>query len=264
MTTETSKAQHLAEIGAGLASGEFIPVFQPIVRLPDRELLGFEALARWWRGKAELLPPAAFLAALEDPGLESKVSEAIAFQAIDAAAELKSRGFAFGSIAVNFSQRQLSDGAYADRLLARLTERGVEPKNFSVEIRETVRLGPEESGQHDALSRLAAAGAIVAIDDFGAGYANIQSVLSPFVRRVKVDLSLTQAAMRDLRARKLLAHCVRIGDDLGFEMVFEGVEDAACEQMLIEIGGKAAQGYFFARPARLEEVIQRLEAGGYA
>lgn len=261
---EQSEAQMLAEIGASLARGDFVPVFQPILTLPSRDVLGFEALARWRKSDGALHPPAAFAPALDDPVLESRISEAIAFKSVDAAAELKARGLAFGCIAVNFSEEQLSDGPYADRLLAMFAERGLEPRNFSAEIRETVKLGEEEPRRYDALKRLSAAGAIVAIDDFGAGFASMQSLLSPFVKRVKIDLSMTRAAMRDLRARKLLAHCVKIGEELEFEVVVEGVENAACEKMLLEIGCKAAQGYFYARPAPLAEVIKRLEAGGYA
>ena len=69
--------------------------------------------------------------------------------------------------------------------------------------------------------------------------------------------------MRDPRARVLLMRCLDIARDLKLNAVAEGVENAQAEAMLIELGYPAAQGYFYARPAPLEEVVERLEGGGY-
>ena len=254
---------NLSEIAAGLDRGEFEAVFQPIVRLPTRDVLGFEALARWRRG-GELLSPGAFLEGLKDPELEARISEAVALKAIDAAQALTSLSLDFGSIAVNFGERQISDDEYAKRLIARLRDHGLAASKLSVEVRETVKLSPETAAEATALQRLASEGVTVAIDDFGVGYANVQCLLPSFVGRVKVDLSLTRSAMVSSRARKVLRLSVMMAEELGIEAVVEGVESAEIEAMLLELGCEAAQGFFYARPEPLSVVVAQLRQGGYA
>lgn len=261
---QESAAAKLAEIGAALANREFEPVFQPILKLPGRDVLGFEALARWRRPGQGLLPPSAFIEALEDPALESRISEAVAQKVIAAAAFLKSRRLDFGRLAINLGERQLGDSGFADRLLNQARAEGVSPSEISVEVRETVRLDPKRLDAFDGLKRFAAAGVLVALDDFGAGYASLQQLTLPFLKRLKIDLFLTQAAVGDGRARLILKRCFEIGADLDLEVVAEGVEDRRTDAMLTDLGCPAAQGYFYARPGPLAEVVERLENGGYA
>lgn len=251
----------LTELVTALDNDEFEPVFQPIVSLKNRNIIGFEALARWRRPDGALLSPAAFAVGLADAETEARISEAIALKVVAAAVKLRASGLEFGRLAINLAANHLEDAVFAKHFLAMVEAAGLPATDFSVEIRETTRLDPHMAQKYLGLKLLAEAGVWVALDDFGAGYAGLSQLLLPFLDRVKIDMSLTRASVQSERARLIVEHCLRLGDDLGLDVVAEGVEDVECERLLIELGCPAAQGFLYARPAGLAQAMEQLRPG---
>lgn len=251
----------LDDVREGLDRGEFIPAYQPIVALPDRRLIAFEALARWRRPEG-LSTPGAFAPALEHPVLSRRISEAVAEAVIRDAAALRRAGLPFGRMGVNLAPSQLGDALFAERLLGALEAAGLEAEDLAVEITETTRMPEKGAPGFAALERLAAAGSVVALDDFGTGYASLIHLRMPFVSTVKLDLSFTRALPEDRAVRAIIIGLAATAKELGMRLVAEGVENAAVEACLVELGCTAAQGYFYAKPAPFAEMEAALRSGG--
>lgn len=257
----SSGERRLEEVWEGLRRRAFIPAYQPIVSLPERRVIAFEALARWRRADGGLAEPREFAAALEDPHLARRITEALAENAVRDAAALNAEGVPFGRIGVNLAPIQLADGGFADLLLDHLDAAALPLDKFYVEVTETARFQRGGPG-FTALERLASAGMLVALDDFGTGFGSLTHLRLPFFSWVKMDISFTHDLPEDPAAAAIMRRSVSLTRDLGFLMVAEGVENAEVEASLIQLGCPAAQGYHYARPAPFAEIRAALRRDG--
>jgi EAL domain-containing protein (putative c-di-GMP-specific phosphodiesterase class I) len=100
----------------------------------------------------------------------------------------------------------------------------------------------------------------VAIDDFGVGYASI-TYLSKFpATELKIDRSLVASIARDARVARLVESIIQFAHNLGLATTAEGIEDAATQRMLIEMGCDFGQGYYLGRPEPAADFIARFKA----
>ena len=100
------------------------------------------------------------------------------------------------------------------------------------------------------VAKLKALGFQIAIDDLGAGYAGLTSFTQLEPEIAKLDMSLVRGVDGDSRRQSIVRSMKRLCDDLGMQVVAEGVETAAERDMLAELGCDLLQGYLFAKPQR--------------
>jgi PAS domain S-box-containing protein len=226
---DTTRSQ-LARI---IANGEFHPVFQPIVRLGDGTVVGYEALTRF----ADGVSPERWFALAEAVEMGAELEAATARAALEAAAELPARAF----ISVNVSPSRL-----ADPRLLRLVS-GAKRRPVVLEITE--RLAIEDyAAARDALDQLT--GSVdVAVDDAGAGFASLRHIIELRPRYVKLDLQLVRGVEGDPARQALIAGMVYFARDTGCLLIAEGVEKAAERDTLRRLGVPFGQGFLFGRPA---------------
>ncbi|MEJ5868683.1 EAL domain-containing protein [Pseudokineococcus sp. 5B2Z-1] len=223
-----------------LAPGGLRVVVQPVVDLVADRVVGVEALARFpGRGQG----PDRVFAAAADVGLGT----ALELAAVDAATALLDRLPAHLHLAVNAGPALVTHPGLLERLAA------LPPGRVVVEVTEHEDLA-DHPGLPAALAALRAAGARVALDDVGAGYAGLRSVvdLSPDV--IKADASLVRGLPESPARRSLVRALVALAADLGADLVAEGVETPAELAELRRLGVRLAQGFLLGRPAPLEEL----------
>ena len=237
-----------SELRHALASAQLAVFYQPIIRLSDRSLAGFEALLRWRHPVRGLIAPADFIAHSEETGL----IVALGRFALERAAEelvrwqryfpLKPALF----VSVNLSRRQLRDADFENLLKGVLARHPIVAGSLNLEITESAVAGDSQMAQ--VLSRIRAMGVGLSLDDFGTGASSLSEFRTLPVDAVKIDRSFLprQGDVQPGGGEIVLTSIVTMAHDLGRTVVVEGVESESDTQLLQKLGCEFGQGYFFA------------------
>ena len=234
------------ELRAALAAGEFEPYFQPLVRLADRSIVGYEALIRWRHPRRGVLLPADFLPVAEDSGLIEAIDWQMYRLACAAGADLVRGG---GYLTLNISPRHFQNADFDERLLQLTRDTGFNPAQLRIEVTEGTLLGDPEAVAK-ILERLRASCVEAALDDFGTGYSSLGYVQRFPLKMIKIDRSFVDPLGHDAsqRSSAIVSAILALSHSLGLEVVAEGVETEAQQQALLAMGCVYAQGYLFGRP----------------
>ena len=192
-----------SDLRRALTRNEFEPFFQPVVRLDDGTILGYEALMRWRHPERGLLLPGAFLTVAEESGCIEAIDWQI-FEQVFAHAPMLTRDGAF--VSINVSGRHLRVKDVDRRLLELLAAHDVPPQNLRIEVTERTLLeNPEQIKL--TLDRLRGHGIAISLDDFGTGYSSLSYLHQYPIEVLKIDRSFT--ARIDDRRRQRQAGAAR-------------------------------------------------------
>lgn len=213
--------------------------YQPIVRVEDHQVYGYEALLR--SEEPSLPHPGAVIDAAERLGWLDELGRTIRARATEASAASPDRGMLF----VNLHTTDLLDADLwsPHSPLSRIANRVV------LEITERASLD-EVKDVRQRVATLREMGFRIAVDDLGAGYAGLTSfaLLEPEI--VKLDMSLVRDIHLTPTKQKIVRSMTALSKDMGMLVVAEGVENAEERDMVIELGCDLLQGYLLARPGR--------------
>src|SRR5262245_51032649 len=246
------------DLRRAIERSEIEVAYQPIMRLGDRELAGFEALVRW-RRNGELLQPAAFLGIAEDTGIIRDLGR---YVLNEAARQLGIWQRAFRPsdplfVAVNVSSAQLVNNELVDEVRALLAREDIRSGTLKLEITESLVMeNPELSAK--VLARLHQLGVGLACDDFGTGYSALANLRRLPFDTLKIDRSFLDVEPEDEQASIILEAIILLAHDLGLSVVAEGVENGAQVSRLSELECDYAQGFFIGEPVTAKQVIEAL------
>ncbi len=252
-TVPQDKLTLAADLRKAIERKELEVQFQPIVRLEDRSIAGFEALVRWNHPRLGRLPPSEFIAIAEETGtivelglfvLETTARELLLWQQ-----NLVVEPPIFAS--VNVSSRQLIRNDLLADVKNVLIRYPVQPGSLKLEITETLVMeNPEYAAQ--ILHKIRDLGAGLALDDFGTGYSSLS-----YLQRFPFDtLKIDQSFVRHDDSGKrpmILRSIVSLAHDLGMNIVAEGAETEADTVELFQLGCEFAQGYVFGPAISIEQ-----------
>ncbi len=247
------------QIEEGLDRGEFVLFLQPIVRLADRSLAGFEALARWQHPTRGLMPPSEFISVAESSGLIVRLTAWILREAVSAARRLldvlrPEPGVETFFVSVNVSGHDLHQPGFADIVMATLRDAGLPPEHLKLEVTESMLMkDPSRAGGVLESCRIQGVG--VAVDDFGTGYSSLSHLSTLPITTLKIDRSFVKAMADDLTSRKIVNTVRLLARELGIPVVAEGIEREGEAQALDELGCEYGQGYLFGRPMPLGDAL---------
>ncbi|WP_334182019.1 putative bifunctional diguanylate cyclase/phosphodiesterase [Novosphingobium sp.] len=243
------------DLRSGLLRGELVPYYQPIVALPSREIVRFEALVRWHHPQRGVLGPDRFLSMAEDVGLNDDLLYAMLRQSCR---DAQGWGDRLG-LSINMSPRQVCDPDIASRLLRIVFASGIRPERLTVEITENAVMHNVVAAQATVAS-LREAGIKVALDDFGTGYASLSRICKLPLDMIKIDRTLVEALASDAGC-KLVKVVVDLGQSLSMPVTAEGIETEQQARALSELGCAFGQGYLFGRAAPSGETALRAHKG---
>lgn len=240
-----------ASLRDALASDALCLHYQPKINLATGLLAGVEGLVRWPHGD-RMISPAEFIPVAEETGLIVELGDWVLRRACLDAARWTSTGLGTVTVAINVSARQLAEPDFPDRAVKIVSEAGLSPRQFILEITETVVMR-DVANQLTVLNALRGFGFGVAVDDFGTGYSSLAYLKQLPVTMLKIDRSFVCDLPDD---PAIAATVIALGKRLGLTTIAEGVETQQQLDWLRAEGCMLAQGYLMARPLPVERFEQ--------
>ncbi|MGV8968271.1 MAG: putative bifunctional diguanylate cyclase/phosphodiesterase [Cellulomonas sp.] len=232
-----------AAIVTGLAGGEFLLHYQPVVELSSGAVSGYEALIRWQRPGHGLVAPDTFIPTAEQSNLICEIDRWVLAEALHQLARWM-RVDPKITMAVNISGRHLASVSIVADVARALRRADVSAAHLILEITETVLVNePASTARLRALREL---GVGISIDDFGTGYTSIGQLQHLHADILKIDRSFIGSPTPGAHA--LVELMINAAHSFGLRVVAEGVERADQLTPLIEMTCDSAQGYYLARP----------------
>jgi EAL domain-containing protein (putative c-di-GMP-specific phosphodiesterase class I) len=229
-------------------NGELLVAYQPIVRVHDRSIAGFEALMRWQHPDRGLIPAADFIPVAQQSGQIVWLGWHVMASAVrQLAAWNEQLGHNQLSLNVNLCVMQLGAPCFVTDVDDLLHINGVSAGQLTVEIPATELGNP--SSLRKPISALRELGVRIAMDDVGIKGAPIRVLDDLEFDTLKLDRTLVSAvAAGDASARRLLLHLTSMAAERCLVTVAEGIEKPAELALLTELGCELAQGYALGRP----------------
>ena len=254
-----------SELRRAIERQEITILYQPIVRLEDRSIAGFEALARWDHPKLGRMSPTEFIAIAEEIGLIVDLGMFVMDQTAKQLAiwqrAMRSREPIFAS--VNVSSRQLLRHDLIHDIRTVLSRSSVARGTLKLELTESLVMeNPEHAAQ--MLTRIRELGTGLSLDDFGTGHSSLAYLQRFPFDTIKIDQSFVRTTSRGTRP-VILKSIIALAHDLGMDVVAEGAETDSDAVELYQLGCEYAQGFAFGEPMDADAAMrllteERLEA----
>jgi diguanylate cyclase (GGDEF)-like protein/PAS domain S-box-containing protein len=233
---------------------ELVLLYQPILDLGTGDCVGVEALLRWLHPTRGLLSPDVFIPIAEETGAIVDVGRWVLSQACCDVASWPDQDL---YVSINVAPRQLVDSDLAADLRRVLCDSGLPASRVVLEITERSLLAGEDTRR--ALRTVRDTGVRLALDDFGTGWSSIAHLHEHPIDMLKLDRSYVSGVLGDPQTGRLVAAILQMSRSLGIECTAEGVEEMAQAAFLAEHGCGFAQGYVWARPLPVAELLAWLE-----
>lgn len=248
-----------ADIREAIDWQEFIPYFQPIVKLDTKELRGFEALARWQSTKRGFVMPNDFISLAEETGLV----QAIDLQIIEKACQQVKIWQKEGTcediyVSCNLFSQQFFRASLPDDIALILQRTGLAAKNLRVELTERALLENSEVVLTN-MQALKHMGVKILLDDFGTGYSSLGYLHRFPIDVLKIDRSFINNVHEHNNHKAIIRTIIDLATNLKMATVGEGIENLADAELLQQMDCLYGQGYYFAKPMSALDTAQYIE-----
>jgi diguanylate cyclase (GGDEF)-like protein/PAS domain S-box-containing protein len=229
--------------------------YQPIFRLPEKRIVGVEALLRWNSRELGPVAPSRFIPVAEESGLIINIGEWVVREACAQLARWRAAGIDRFPVAINVAGVQFKTRRLIDVLTATLRQFELVPQDIEIELTESA-LVSEGDSSGGILAELSQAGFSLVIDDFGTGYSNLAYLRRFDIAKLKIDQSFVRDITTDADNAAITRGIISLAKSLGMRVVAEGVEHQAQVDFLLANGLEEAQGYLLSKPLAASVVAQ--------
>lgn len=243
-----------ADLYQALAQHQFRVFYQPQFDSAGR-MVGAEALVRWLHPERGLVMPGQFIALAEETGLILPLGQWVLEQVCHQIKRWRGQPV-LGElvISVNLCAHQILQANFVESVTSVLMATGADASRLQLELTESV-LAHSIDDASDKMRRLVALGVQFALDDFGTGYSSLSYLKRLPIQQLKIDASFVRDLQTDPNDVAITQTIIALGQSLGLEVIAEGVENGAQRDILQQQGCRLFQGYFYARPQALEDLV---------
>ena len=227
-----------------LENAELQLYFQPQVTLADGKLIGAETLLRWIHPEEGFISPGEFIPVAESSGLIIEIGDWVLHQACQQAMNWLSCGINLEHLAVNIAGPQITRGNLIASCESALASSGLRNSLLELEVTEGFIMNDAEQSI-DTLNKLHELGIPMSIDDFGTGYSSLSYLKRLPIDKLKVDQSFVRGLPTDKDDIAITKSIVSLGQNLGLDVIAEGVETPEQRDFLLDIGCEFGQGVLF-------------------
>lgn len=238
-----------SELSRAMEEGELVLNFQPIVSARTGELKSLEALLRWKSPRLGNVSPAVLIPIAEESGQIIELSNWVIDRALTA---IKTLGDV--PIGINISPLHFRHSQFAQMIADKMLIAKVKPSLLYIEITEGVLISHMEAAKR-TISQLRNLGIKVYLDDFGTGYSSLSYLQNFEFDGMKIDKSFLRNLDQRQQATQIMRSVIDLGHSLDLQVVAEGVETDWQARLLQLLNCDLLQGFHFATPMPLEEVI---------
>jgi diguanylate cyclase (GGDEF)-like protein/PAS domain S-box-containing protein len=235
---------------------ELLLYYQPKVRMPERKVIGFEALARWQEEGGQLVPPSDFIPFAEETGLIVPIAERLMEKLRQQVSGWVEKDLGY-KVAFNLSPRQFGNTSCCRHLVSGWSEAGLPPNILEIEITESLLLDNLDQVL-EQLEYLREQGVSISLDDFGTGFSSLSYLRNLPIDNLKIDRAFVSNLLASRRDRGIIEAVITLAKNFGMEVIAEGVEEEAQVEMLYQMGCRQFQGYYFSKPVPYELVANQI------
>jgi diguanylate cyclase (GGDEF)-like protein len=244
-----------ADLKRAVEKQEWQVYYQPVITLPERSIVGFEALVRWNHPQRGILDPIEFIHIAEETGLILPVGEFVLREACRQLQAWRAQKPSGLWVSVNLSARQFEDQNLLKTIERVLAESGLPGDSLQLEITESVAM-KDFAYSARVLNDLSRLGIQIALDDFGNGYSSLGYLNRFPIKIIKIDHSFIKDIERNSSSAAIITAIVSMSHTLGMEVVAEGVETEAQLAFLQSISCNKIQGNLICRAGPAEQIDQ--------
>lgn len=241
-----------------VSNNEFKLYYQPQIDIGSREIIGFEALLRWFSPKYGMVSPAKFISMAEETGIISDIGNWVIESACLFASRINKMSGRTLCISINVSPLQFMQKDFVDMMLAILEKYQIPSSAVGIEITETTLMESFDIVV-EKLKLLREYGFVIHLDDFGTGYSSLNYLKNLPINAVKIDKSFISDITNEGVERMLVQSIIQMAHNIGLHVVAEGVETAEQLDYLAHSRCNYFQGYLFSRPVPEDEAEKMLK-----
>ena len=244
---EMQEVTWLSGFEESLENNAYVIFLQPKINVKTERIAGAEALVRRIEADGSVISAGPIIEALERKGFVTKLDYHVLGLVCRFLRRSLSEGRRVYPISSNFSRMHLYDPAFPDNVAKTVDAYGIPHGLIEIELTETAFLVGNDVLQ-SMVRRLHAHGFTVAIDDFGSGFSSLNMLKDVEADVIKLDREFLSGFSENGRADTIIAHTLKLAQDMRITAVAEGIETAAQLGFLRGLGCTLIQGYYFSRP----------------
>ena len=248
----------MSELDAAVDAGDIWIAYQPQFELKTDRIIGAEALVRWQHPVRGAISPEAFILQAEEHNRISRLTWHVLELATHAAKPIVQQNPAF-RLSINISATLMELPQLPAKIADILGRVGFPTANLTLEVTESAPFAEHEAVAAN-LAGIAALGIDLSIDDYGTGNATLEYLRSVPCQEIKIDRSFVSSLIKDNGDMLLVESTIELAHGMGRRVIAEGIEDPETLELLRAIGCDIAQGYYLAKPMRIEALESLLIA----
>jgi diguanylate cyclase len=248
----------MSELDAAVDSGDIWIAYQPQFELKTDRIIGAEALVRWQHPVRGAISPEAFILQAEEHNRISRLTYHVLELATRAAKPIIAMDPTF-RLSINISATLMEQPQLPAMIVDILGKVGFPTTNLTLEVTESAPFAEHEAVATN-LAGIAALGIDLSIDDYGTGNATLEYLRSVPCQEIKIDRSFVTSLVKDNGDMLLVESTIELAHGMGRRVIAEGIEDPETLELLRAIGCDIAQGYYLAKPMRIEALESLLSA----
>jgi len=242
-----------------LENNEIYMVFQPQYTLKDKKIISVEALVRWENKELGFVPPDKFIPIAEDSGTIISLGYFIFEESCKAYKIMKDKNLGIKQIAINVSSIQFKEPHLLETFISIAKRHNIEASEIEIEITERFIM-EHTIANINMMQNFRNYGFKISIDDFGTGYSSMSYLKQLPVDTIKIDKSFVDDITEDASDTAIIEAIIALSKTLGYSIVAEGIETKEQESFLEKANCDIGQGYLFAKPLSLDDLIKKFSS----
>ena len=249
------------ELRKAVEDKQFFPVLQPIFRLRDRQICGFEALIRWDHPTKGIIPPIEFIPTAERTGVIQSMDRLMLEYVADITPKInEAAGDRNGNvyIGVNLSGLNFETMDMVESVANICAREDVLPQQLRLEITESAFISEPDMAE-SVLNALKSLGVTIALDDFGTGFSSLNYLHKFSIDTLKIDRTFVQQLHTQSKSLDIVRAIVGLAQTFRMSVVAEGIENDDEILALAGVGCEFGQGYLYCKPISVDNAIKMVE-----